>query len=169
MEYPVADSASMSSWGRHRTSPDVDCRRGLTILIPQKSLALSVTTMQPCVSDTAAMIISGAPCGWPTALPSAIKRDLTALSVNGTIRPADNACYPSLPATNAWRARRRLSLGRSRIPHWISATVIEDTNRLPSLWSVNQWFRFAAGCCLATLLMILGLRRWWVKGRSCVR
>ena len=37
---------------------DVDCRNGLKILIPQKSFSLSVTTKQPCVSDTAAKIIS---------------------------------------------------------------------------------------------------------------
>ena len=86
---------------------DVDCRDGLKILIPQKSFSLSVTTKQPCVSDTAATIISKMLRGRPTALPSAIKRAQTSFVVKRQdatcklcLRPfaARKPCFKSMPS-----------------------------------------------------------------------
>src|SRR5260221_2674481 len=68
-----------------------------------KSFSLSVTTVQPWASATAAMIVSSALRGRPCALLSAMRRAQIkpAFSSKGSTRPANSACGPSGPAKQA--------------------------------------------------------------------
>ncbi|HEX3498308.1 MAG TPA: hypothetical protein VHT04_03195, partial [Stellaceae bacterium] len=87
---PVNSAGARAGLGRGKSGPDtkscgyslplyrfpstVVARSGLTISIPEKSFSLSLTTMQPFASATAAMIMSSALRLRPLAVPSAISR-----------------------------------------------------------------------------------------------
>jgi len=154
--HPFIAKTSRASRGKARSSLGalLYLLNGLMIFIPGKCFSLSVTTMHPFATATAATIMSVALFGLPEFFPFAMisPQMSAAFSSNGNTRSAKRLCGPWGLENHCSSFCRFLPVGISNIPRHISAIARDEMNRFSSSCSLNHAFNDSEGCGLVRLL-----------------